>query len=133
MSKFSCRTTRERALRGSNLPKFNTFAPLDERDSFVALIKEIATWVPIIRRIRACRDPRDDKFLELAINGSADVILTGDDDLLALHPFHRIAILTPAAWLQSDPELQTCPTPSRPHPAKSTTGPRRTPSTSTRC
>jgi uncharacterized protein len=69
----------------------------------VATIKEIATWVAIIRHIQACRDPSDDKFLELALNGSADAILTGDEDLLALHPFHGIAILTPAAWLQNNP------------------------------
>ena len=50
--------------------------------------------------IRACRDPRDDKFLEVAVHGQADAILTGDVDLLALHPFHGIAILTPSAYLE---------------------------------
>ena len=29
----------------------------------------------------ACRDPKDDKFLELAVNGRADVIVSGDADL----------------------------------------------------
>jgi putative PIN family toxin of toxin-antitoxin system len=85
-------------------PKFDKYVSLGERDSFVAMIKETAVWVPIIRRIRACRDPRDDKFLELAINGSADAILTGDEDLLDLHPFQGIAILTPAAWLHTYPD-----------------------------
>jgi predicted nucleic acid-binding protein len=51
--------------------------------------------------IRACRDPRDDKFLEVAVHGRADLILTGDSDLLALHPFQGIAILTPAAFLEA--------------------------------
>lgn len=49
--------------------------------------------------IRACRDPRDDKFLELAVHGSANFLLTGDEDLLVLNPFHGIAILTPAVFL----------------------------------
>ena len=49
--------------------------------------------------IRACRDPKDDKFLEVAVHGSADVIVTGDSDLLDLHPFRGIAILTPADYL----------------------------------
>ena len=57
--------------------------------------------VPILAPIRACRDPRDDKFLEVAVHGGADVIVTGDADLLALDPFHGIAILTPAAYLDS--------------------------------
>jgi putative PIN family toxin of toxin-antitoxin system len=52
--------------------------------------------------IHACRDPKDDKFLEVAVHGHADCILTGDEDLLALHPFQKVAILTPSAWLQND-------------------------------
>ena len=43
-----------------------------------------AERVIITETITACRDPDDDKFLELAVNGRADVIITGDDDLLVL-------------------------------------------------
>ncbi len=46
----------------------------------------------------ACRDPKDDKFLELAANGRADVIISGDADLLVLNPFRDIPILAPAAF-----------------------------------
>jgi predicted nucleic acid-binding protein len=49
--------------------------------------------------VRASRDPKDDKFLDLAVNGRADVVVTGDNDLLALDPFRGIAILTPAAYI----------------------------------
>ena len=49
--------------------------------------------------IRLCRHPKDDKFLELANDGAADFLITGDADLLALHPFRTTAILTPAAYL----------------------------------
>jgi uncharacterized protein len=55
--------------------------------------------VPIGERVELCRDPRDDKFLELALAGRADLLLTGDADLLALHPFRGTAIVTPAAYL----------------------------------
>ena len=51
------------------------------------------------RRIVACRDPRDDKFLEVAVSGRAQVIVSGDEDLLTLHPFERIPIVTPARFL----------------------------------
>jgi hypothetical protein len=40
-------------------------------------------------------DPDDDKFLDAAINGEADCIVTGDVDLLTLDPFHGVRILTP--------------------------------------
>ena len=46
------------------------------------------------------RDRKDDKFLELAVNGNAALIITGDKDLLALDPFQGIAIITPASFLK---------------------------------
>jgi uncharacterized protein len=59
-----------------------------------------AELVPIVERIAICRDPTDDKFLELAVSGHADLIVTGDADLLALNPFREIPIITPAAFVQ---------------------------------
>jgi putative PIN family toxin of toxin-antitoxin system len=60
-----------------------------------------AEVVDITERIAACRDPTDDKFIELAVNGHADTIVTGDADLLALDPFRGIPIITPAAFVRS--------------------------------
>jgi putative PIN family toxin of toxin-antitoxin system len=51
------------------------------------------------RRIAVCRDPRDDKFLELAAGSNAQVIVSGDEDLLTLSPFERIPIVSPARFL----------------------------------
>jgi putative PIN family toxin of toxin-antitoxin system len=52
------------------------------------------------QQITACRDPRDDKFLEVAVAGEADLIVSGDQDLLVLHPFGAIPILSPAEFLE---------------------------------
>ena len=54
--------------------------------------------VAITEAVTGCRDPKDDKFLELAVNGRADVIVSGDADLLVLEAFRDIPILTPAAF-----------------------------------
>ncbi len=51
------------------------------------------------REVIACRDPKDNKFLEAALAGNADAIVTGDDDLLALHPYEGVDILRPAELL----------------------------------
>jgi putative PIN family toxin of toxin-antitoxin system len=59
-----------------------------------------AELVTITERIVACRDPTDDKFLELAVSGQADLIVTGDGDLLVLNPFRDIPIVTPAQFVQ---------------------------------
>ena len=70
------------------------------RDGVVRMLAA-AEPVTISERIAACRDPTDDKFLELAVNGRADLIISGDADLLALNPFRDIAIVTPAVFVQS--------------------------------
>jgi uncharacterized protein len=57
-----------------------------------------AEVVTISETIAGCRDPDDDKFLELAVNGRADLIVSGDDDLLVLGSFRWIPILTPARF-----------------------------------
>lgn len=49
--------------------------------------------------VTACRDPKDNKFLEAALAGEADAIVTGDDDLLVLHPFEGVDILRPVEFL----------------------------------
>jgi putative PIN family toxin of toxin-antitoxin system len=49
--------------------------------------------------VQASRDPDDDHVLGCALAASARVIVTGDKDLLSLHPFQDIAIVTPAAFL----------------------------------
>ncbi len=78
-------------------------APSRRHPGPVNLTKEpraAAELVTITERIAACRDPTDDKFLELAVNGYADLIVSGDGDLLALNPFRDIPIVTPAVFVQ---------------------------------
>ncbi len=59
-----------------------------------------AELVVITQRVAACRDATDDKFLDLAVNGQADMIISGDADLLVLNPFRGIPIVAPAAFVQ---------------------------------
>jgi len=79
--------------------KFDAYLDASARENFLQDLRAIALIVAASASIRACRDPRDDKFLEVAVHGRADLIVTGDDDLLALHPFRGIAILTPSDYL----------------------------------
>ncbi len=60
-----------------------------------------AELVTIAERVTACRDPKDDKFLEPAISGRADVIISGDADLLTLDMFRGIPIITPSAFVHA--------------------------------
>jgi len=71
------------------------FVKQNEALALIHAYKELVEWVPIIERVTECRDPKDDKFLELAVNGKAGYIITGDQDLLVLHPFRDTKILNP--------------------------------------
>ena len=80
-------------------PKFDRFIGRKERDDFFNQLVAVAEFIPIVQVVRECRDPRDDKFLEVALNGRADVIVTGDGDVLAMNPWRGIAILSPKDYL----------------------------------
>lgn len=80
--------------------KFAAYIRSGTLEPYLEKVRSIATFVPILAPIRACRDPRDDKFLEVAVHGRADAIVTGDQDLLALNPFRGVPIFSPAAYLE---------------------------------
>ena len=80
-------------------PKFDAYVLPKERSEFLAALIQRGTFVPIFETIQACRDPKDNKFLELAVNGKADYLISGDSDLLVLHPFRGIPILSSKDFL----------------------------------
>jgi putative PIN family toxin of toxin-antitoxin system len=86
-----------------NRPKFDKYVDPEIRSEFIAQLIQQSELVEINEPIIACRDPKDDKFLEVAVNGKADYLITGDRDLLVLHPFRNIQILTPADFLNQSP------------------------------
>ncbi len=82
--------------------KFNKYVPLTlrlnsaEQLTGKSEIKSVLTKLP-----GSCRDDADIKFLELAVEHGANAIVSGDFDLLTLHPFREITILSPADFLKS--------------------------------
>ena len=80
--------------------KFDSYITKDKRKRFLKTFLKDAKLNKVIDKIQACRDPKDNMILELAVSGQADCIVTGDKDLLALNPFRGIQILTPAEFLK---------------------------------
>jgi len=79
--------------------KFDKYLSLEKRLLFLEKFIAVGTLLNVTKQITACRDPKDDKYLELAVACDASCILTGDKDLLVLHPFDGIPIWTPAEFL----------------------------------
>ncbi|MFM8291333.1 MAG: putative toxin-antitoxin system toxin component, PIN family [Planctomycetia bacterium] len=81
-------------------PKLTGYVSEEQRLEFLAAYIRDAEDVVVTARLRECRDPKDDKFLELAIEGRATHIISGDRDLVTLSPFRGIVILTPVDFLR---------------------------------
>jgi putative PIN family toxin of toxin-antitoxin system len=78
--------------------KFDRYVRREDRVLFLSQLESVVEFIPIIQVVQECRDPKDDKFLEVALNGRADVIITGDEDLRAMNPWREIAIITPLQY-----------------------------------
>ena len=75
-------------------PKFDRYVTLGERQLFLIGLFTTVEFIDVEETVVACRDPKDNAILELAVSGRARTIITGDQDLLVLNPFRGITILT---------------------------------------
>lgn len=80
--------------------KFDKYLPKPIRQAFVQKFEILTEMIEITETITACRDPKDDKYLSLAVSGKAKLIISGDTDLLILNPFRNIFILSPSEFLK---------------------------------
>ena len=69
------------------------------REHLLGILRDEAVWFEPTVRVVDCRDPKDDKYLELALAAGAEIIVSGDEDLLVLHPWRGVRILRPAEYL----------------------------------
>jgi uncharacterized protein len=78
-------------------PRFDKYLSEEERTEFLTALVYESELVHVVDNVTDCRDVRDNKYLELALSGRATHIVTGDADLLVLHPFRGIIIIPPSA------------------------------------
>lgn len=79
--------------------KFDRYVARSKRRQFLNVLVRDTELVEPDADIQECRDPDDDKYLELAVSGRADTIVSGDKDLLVLNPFENIPIMRPDEFL----------------------------------
>jgi putative PIN family toxin of toxin-antitoxin system len=84
--------------------KFDRYLDAESRLSFVALMRRHVNLFAVqdsdTEAVHPpCRDPKDTKFLALALAAEADALVSSDDDLLVLHPWRGISIITPGQFL----------------------------------
>lgn len=80
--------------------KFDAYVSIQDRKEFLRMLGRIVEMISILHAVHDCRDVRDNRILEVAVNGQAKVIVTGDEDLLVLNPFRDIPIIKPADFLK---------------------------------
>jgi hypothetical protein len=80
-------------------PRLDKYIREEERIQFLMILLRECRLVRVRRTVDDCRDPKDNKYLELALDAGAACILSGDRDLLALNPYRGIPVLTPREFL----------------------------------
>ena len=83
-------------------PRLNKYIREEERIQFLIQFLHETRIVTVNRVVDDCRDPKDNKYLELALEAGADCIISGDQDLLVLHPYNGVPVMTPAQFLDSE-------------------------------
>lgn len=84
--------------------KFDRYLDRDSRLGFLQLYHAATAHFPVTlveenNLIPPCRDVHDNKFLALALHCSAHTVVSSDEDLLILNPWHEITIVSPAQFL----------------------------------
>ncbi|HET9107421.1 MAG TPA: putative toxin-antitoxin system toxin component, PIN family [Steroidobacteraceae bacterium] len=80
--------------------KFDRYVSIEHRQRILDLVVVAADRIEHPAAVRECRDPKDDKYLALALAGKAAVIVSSDiHHLLSMHPWRGIQILSPADYL----------------------------------
>lgn len=80
-------------------PRVARFIDPDLRTELLWQLETLGVPFAPAERVTDCRDPKDDKYLELALAAAAWAIVSGDADLLVLHPWRGVRILRPAEYL----------------------------------
>ena len=80
-------------------PRFARAVTPERRARILDILRGGAVWFTAAERVTDCRDAKDNKYLELALAAGAATIISGDADLLVLHPWRGVRVLQPAAYL----------------------------------
>ncbi|MCF2504381.1 putative toxin-antitoxin system toxin component, PIN family [Dyadobacter sp. CY107] len=80
--------------------KFDKYFTIAEREELADKFLSLFLYEVVDVVVSDCRDPKDNMFLELAVVSKASCIISGDPDLLVLHPFRGIPIINAASFLQ---------------------------------
>ena len=79
--------------------KLDRYVSVRDREEFLRRLLQVTTMVSVLSEISDCRDPKDNRFLALALDSQSERIVSGDADLLALNPWRGIEIVSPGAFL----------------------------------
>jgi len=74
--------------------KFDRFRAREERLQILKFYLDLVTTIEPTLQVTDCRDPKDNKFLSLALSANATLLVSSDDDLLVLHPYRKLSIFT---------------------------------------
>ncbi len=90
-------------------PKFDKYLSTERKEELLNLIKHKSQFFETISKITYCRNPDDNKFLDLLIDSNAQFLITGDRDLLILksQPEYQHLIISARDFLELHLKMTT--------------------------
>jgi putative PIN family toxin of toxin-antitoxin system len=79
--------------------KFDKYLTDEMRLEFLTVVAQASEFITIRSVIKDCPDPKDNQFLELGIDGDANIILSGDPHLTDMNPYRNIIIIGPKEFV----------------------------------
>ena len=79
--------------------RFRRYLSDEERNDFIERVTKVSRFIESRSIITDCPDPKDNKFLSLAIDAGVSLIISGDTDLHDMHPYRGITIYSPSEFL----------------------------------
>ncbi len=80
--------------------------PKEKVDLWMDYLHSLTHRIEVRSHVQDCIDPDDNHVLDCALEADAEIIVTGDNHFLQLHPYRGIKVLTPRAFLEMNLRIQ---------------------------
>ena len=81
-------------------PKFVRYLNDETILEFLSILSQSSEFITVTSKVNDRVDPKDNQFLELALDAQAKIILSSDPHLTSMHPYKGISIMTPRSLIE---------------------------------
>ena len=80
-------------------PKFDRYFEAGQRLVYLTRLAQLVKMFDLVAKVAISRDADDDKFIALAIDSGAKIVISGDEDLKRIGSYEGVQVLSPSEFL----------------------------------